>query len=89
VLAVGFIGLCLSLDNLLIQFLMAVHDRVFIPILGAACVLMVALIVAMHGSLAQIIVDTLITMVVLMLVLALRCVILFPRLHPEPETASS
>src|SRR5262249_16450717 len=89
VLAVGFIGLCLSLDNLLVQFLMAVHDRVFIPILGAACLLMVSLIVVMHGSLAQIIVDTLITMVALLLVLAVRCVLLFPSLHPEPETVSA
>src|SRR5207302_10601045 len=33
VFAVGVIGLALSLDNLLVQFFMAVHDRVFVPIL--------------------------------------------------------
>jgi len=36
VFAVGVIGLALSLDNLLVQFFMAVHDRVFVPILFAA-----------------------------------------------------
>src|SRR4030088_2563511 len=37
VFPVGVIGLALALDNLLVQFFMAVHDRVFVPILAFAC----------------------------------------------------
>jgi O-antigen/teichoic acid export membrane protein len=88
VLAVGFIGLGLSLDNLLVQFLMAVHDRVFIPLLGAACVLLVALIAVFHVGLAQIVGDVLVTIFSLLLVLAIRCALLFPRLRPEPAPAA-
>ena len=36
VFPVGLIGLALALDNLLVQFFMAVHDRVFVPILALA-----------------------------------------------------
>jgi O-antigen/teichoic acid export membrane protein len=88
VLAVGFIGLGLSLDNLLVQFLMAVHDRVFIPLLGAACVLLVALIAVFHGGLAQIVGAVLVTIFSLLLVLTIRCALLFPRLRPEPAPAA-
>src|SRR5215831_10780550 len=88
VLAVGFIGLGLSLDNLLIQFLMAVHDRVFIPILGAACVLLVGLIGLMHGGLTEIVTDVTVTIFALLLVLAARCALLFPSLSPETDTAA-
>jgi len=88
VLAAGFIGLGLSLDNLLVQFLMAVHDRVFIPILGAACLLLVTLIALLHGGLTQIVGDVLVTIFALLLVLAVRCVILSPRLRPEPIPAA-
>jgi O-antigen/teichoic acid export membrane protein len=84
VLAVGVIGLGLSLDNLLVQFLMAVHDRVFIPILAASCVLLVALIAVLHTGLTQIVGDVLVTIYVLLAVLVLRCVLLLPRLAPEP-----
>jgi O-antigen/teichoic acid export membrane protein len=87
VLAVGLIGLGLSLDNLLVQFLMAVHDRVFIPILGAACILLVGLIAVHHSGLAQIVFDVLVTIFSLLLVLAVRCALLYPRLRPEPEPA--
>ena len=83
VLVVGFIGLGLSLDNLLVQFLMAVHDRVFIPILAGACVLLVGLIALLHGGLPQIIGDVLVTIFALLAVLAVRCVLLFPRLQPD------
>ena len=85
VLAVGFIGLGLSLDNLLVQFLMAVHDRVFIPILAAACALLVTTIAVLHGGLTQIVGDVLVTIFSLLLVLAVRCALLFPRLRPEEE----
>jgi O-antigen/teichoic acid export membrane protein len=87
VLVMGLIGLGLSLDNLLVQFLMAVQDRVFIPILGAACVLLVALIALFHQGLEQIVVDVLVTIFALLPVLAIRCALLFPRLQPEQEQA--
>jgi O-antigen/teichoic acid export membrane protein len=88
VLVMGLIGLGLSLDNLLVQFLMAVQDRVFIPILGAGCVLLVALIALFHGGLGQVIVDVLVTIFALLPVLAIRCALLFPRLRPEPSPAA-
>ena len=83
VLVVGFIGLALSLDNLLVQFLMAVHDRVFIPILAAAVVLLVAMIGLRHAGLEQIVVDVLITITALLAVLVVRCLVLLPRLEAE------
>lgn len=83
ILAVGFIGLGLSLANLLVQFLMAVHDRVFIPILGAAVLCMVTLIVLMHGGVGQVVTDVLVTIYALLAALAVRCVLLMPRLRPE------
>jgi O-antigen/teichoic acid export membrane protein len=87
VLVVSFIGLALSLDNLLVQFLLAVHDRVFIPILAAACVLLVSMIALVHGSLAQIIVDVLLTIFALLVVLTVRCLLLLPRLGARSEAA--
>jgi O-antigen/teichoic acid export membrane protein len=82
ILAVGFIGLGLSLDNLLVQFLMAVHDRVFIPVLMGACVLMATLIVMFHGDLAMIVIDVLVTIFGLLAALGLRCALLLPQLRP-------
>jgi O-antigen/teichoic acid export membrane protein len=90
VLAVGFIGLGLSLANLLVQFLMAVHDRVFIPILALSCALLVALIALAHGGLGQIVTDVLATIYSLLAVLAVRCFLLLPRLRSAvaaPEAA--
>jgi O-antigen/teichoic acid export membrane protein len=83
VLTVGFIGLGLSLDNLLIQFLMAVHDRVFIPILAVACALLVALIALFHAGLSQIVADVLVTIFALLATLGVRCLLLLPRLRTE------
>jgi O-antigen/teichoic acid export membrane protein len=83
VLAVSFIGLGLSLDNLLVQFLMAVHDRLFIPVLGAACVLLVSLIAVHHGGLTDIVTDVAITIFTLLVTLAGRCAVLLPNLRPE------
>jgi hypothetical protein len=88
VLTMGLIGLGLSLDNLLVQFLMAVNDRVFIPILGAGCLLLVTLIALFHGGLPQIVGSVLVTIFVLLPVLAVRCALLFPRLRPEPAPAT-
>ncbi len=83
ILAVGLIGLGLSLDNLLIQFFMAVHDRVFVPILAAACTLQVVLIVSHHGGVGDIVADVLIAVFCLFGALALRCAALAPKLRPE------
>ena len=83
VLWVGFIGLGLSLDNLLVQFLMAVHDRVFIPILAVACLLLVSLIGLHHNEVTAIITDVMITLYVLLLTLSARCTLLLPNLRPE------
>ncbi len=83
---VGVIGLALSLDNLLIQFFMAAHDRVFIPILGAACLLQATLIYEFHGDVGTVINDVLLTLFALLAALTLRAVILMPRLRPEMVT---
>jgi O-antigen/teichoic acid export membrane protein len=91
VLAVGVIGLSLSLDNLLIQFFMAVHDRIFVPILVAACIAEATLIVLFHGGVGQIVADVLATLLALLALLSIRCYVLLPTLHAEslaePEPA--
>jgi O-antigen/teichoic acid export membrane protein len=83
VFVMGVIGLGLSLDNLLVQFLMAVHDRVFIPVLAAACVLEAVLLVALHASLAQVVGDVFAVIFLLFAGLLVRCLVLLPRLRPE------
>jgi O-antigen/teichoic acid export membrane protein len=83
VLAVGVIGLALSLDNLLIQFFMAVHDRLFVPILATACIAEAALIVMFHAGVGQIVTDVLATLLVLLALLSIRCYVLLPTLHAE------
>jgi O-antigen/teichoic acid export membrane protein len=91
VLAVGFIGLALSLDNLLIQFFMAVHDRMFVPILVAACIVEATLIVFFHNGVGQIVADVLASLLGLLVLLSIRCYVLLPNLHAEslgePEPA--
>ena len=91
VLAVGVIGLALSLDNLLIQFFMAVHDRIFVPILAAACIAEAVLIVLFHGGVGQIVADVLASLLGLLTLLSIRCYVLLPTLHAEslaePEPA--
>jgi O-antigen/teichoic acid export membrane protein len=82
-LAIGFIGLGWSLNNLLVQFFMAVHDRVFIAILAAGCSLEVLLIVFFHGGVGQVVQDVVIAVFALLGALALRLVLLLPRLRPE------
>src|SRR6202163_2815576 len=81
VLAVGFIGLALSLDNLLIQFFMAVHDRIFMPILAMAVIAEAVLIVLFHGGVGQIVADVLGSLLGLLALLSLRCYLLLPNLH--------
>jgi O-antigen/teichoic acid export membrane protein len=89
--AVGLIGLALSLDNLLIQFFMAVHDRVFVPILAAACIAEATLIVLFHAGLGQVVVDVLVSLVALLALLSIRCYMLLPTLRAdsvaEPQLA--
>jgi O-antigen/teichoic acid export membrane protein len=83
VLAVGVIGLALSLDNLLVQFFMAVHDRTFVPILAAACIAEAVLIVLFHSGVGQIVADVLASLVGLLVLLSIRCYILLPNLKAE------
>ena len=93
VFAVGIIGLALSLDNLLVQFFMAVHDRVFVPILALAVVAEGALIFLFHARVGQIVVDVLVALLGLLVLLTIRCYVLLPTLHAEslaePEIATA
>ncbi len=84
---VGLIGLGLSLDNLLIQFFLAVHDRVFIPLLAAACALEAVLISLFHAGIGQVVGDVLASVLLLLAALTLRWVVLLPELRPEMVTA--
>ena len=91
VFPVGLIGLALALDNLLVQFFMAVHDRVFIPILALGVVAEAGLIVLFHAHVGQVVLDVLAAMVGLLVLLGIRCYVLLPRLRAEsvvePEVA--
>jgi O-antigen/teichoic acid export membrane protein len=91
VFPVGLIGLALSLDNLLVQFFMAVHDRLFMPILAAGVVAEGVLIVLFHARVGQVVLDVLVALVGLLVMLGLRCYVLLPRLRAEsvaePEPA--
>ena len=91
VFPVGLIGLALSLDNLLVQFFMAVHDRMFMPILAVGVVAEGILIVLFHANVGQVVIDVLIALVGLLALLSLRCYVLLPKLHAEsvaePEPA--
>jgi O-antigen/teichoic acid export membrane protein len=89
VFPVGVIGLALALDNLLVQFFMAVHDRVFVPILAVACIAEGLLIFLFHAGVGQVVVDVLIALIGLLVLLTIRCYVLLPTLHAgslaEPE----
>jgi O-antigen/teichoic acid export membrane protein len=93
VFPVGVIGLALSLDNLLVQFFMAVHDRVFLPLLGLGVVAEGVAIYLFHASVGQVVGDVLVTLIGLLVLLAVRCYLLLPTLRasslgePEPEPA--
>lgn len=89
VLAMGVIGLVLSLDNLLVQFFMAAHDRWFVPLLAAACVLQPVLIVLFHASVRSIVVDELVALLALLGLLAVRCLLLLPRLDTPGSVAGT
>lgn len=83
VFRIGVDGLGLSLINLLVQFLMAVHDRVFIPVLGAGVVLMAGLITVFHGGLGEVVNDVVAAILVTLAALAIRTLLLIPRLRPD------
>ena len=85
VFVVGVIGLALSLNNLLVQFFMAAHDRWFVPILGAGVLVLGTSISVYHGSLAQVVTDVVASMLTLLTVLTARLFVLLPRLRPVPE----
>ena len=78
---VGVIGLGISLSNLLVQFFMAAHDRVFMPMLGCGCVLQVVLIVGRHATVGDIVWDVLIAVLFLLAALVARAFLLLPTLH--------
>jgi O-antigen/teichoic acid export membrane protein len=83
VFPVGVIGLALSLDNLLVQFFMAVHDRAFMPILALGVVAEAVLIVLFHEHVGQVVTDVLVALVGLLALLGLRCYLLLPGLSAE------
>jgi len=91
VFPVGVIGLALALDNLLVQFFMAVHDRVFVPILALGVVAEAVLIFMFHARVGQVVVDVLVALVGLLVLLSARCYLLLPQLRAEsvaePEPA--
>ncbi len=83
VFAVGVIGLALSLDNLLVQFFMAVHDRVFVPILALGVLTEGVLIFLFHARVGQVVLDVLVALVALLALLSIRCYVLLPKLRAE------
>ncbi|MGH7883166.1 MAG: hypothetical protein ACREN8_09735, partial [Candidatus Dormibacteraceae bacterium] len=82
-LAIGAVGLGLSLNNLLVQFLVAVHDRLFLPLLAIGCLLEGVLIAINHAQVGAVVNDVLLAMWLLCALLALRSLLLLPRLRPE------
>ena len=91
VFPVGVIGLALALNNLLVQFFMAVHDRVFVPILTLGVLAEGVLIFLFHARVGQVVLDVLVALVGLLVLLSIRCYVLLPKLRAEsvaePEPA--
>ncbi|HKW70403.1 MAG TPA: oligosaccharide flippase family protein [Candidatus Dormibacteraeota bacterium] len=91
VFPVGLIGLALALDNLLVQFFMAVHDRAFVPILALGVATEGTLIFLFHARVGEVVMDVLAALVGLLVLLTIRCYVLLPRLRAEsvaePEPA--
>jgi O-antigen/teichoic acid export membrane protein len=86
VLPVGVIGLGLSLDNLLVQFLIAVRDQWFIPVMSVGCAFMVALIAVFHSGLGQIVADVFVCIFGLLGALGARSLVILSRLRAEAGT---
>jgi O-antigen/teichoic acid export membrane protein len=89
VLTVGVAGLALSFGNLLVQFLLAMQDRAFVPILLAGCVLEALLIAVFHAGVGQVVTDVLCAQVVLLIALALRSGALLLRLPSSSPLAKA
>ncbi|HYR54372.1 MAG TPA: hypothetical protein VEQ13_05555, partial [Methylomirabilota bacterium] len=76
-----------------VQFFMAVHDRVFLPILGLGVVAEGVGIVLFHANVGQVVADVVVTLVALLVLLTVRCYLLLPTLRasslgePEPTPA--
>jgi O-antigen/teichoic acid export membrane protein len=79
VLFAGLIGLAIALNNLAVQFLMALHDRTFMPILAIGCLIEAVLIVRFHAGVAEIVGDVLAACSLLLVALAFRCWVLLMR----------
>jgi O-antigen/teichoic acid export membrane protein len=80
---IGFFGLGLSLNNLLVQFYMAVNDRFFIPVVAGGCALEATLVTLFHASVGQVVTDVVVAMWTLLAALIIRSLFLIPRLRPE------
>jgi O-antigen/teichoic acid export membrane protein len=80
VLALGAIGLTLSLNNMLVQFFIAVPDYWFVPILAVGCFAEAGLIVLFHAAVGQVVAEVLVSLIGLLLLLALRCYVLLRKL---------
>ncbi|HEX6548425.1 MAG TPA: oligosaccharide flippase family protein [Candidatus Dormibacteraeota bacterium] len=83
VFRIGVVGLAIALVNLVVQFLMAVHDRVFGAILAGGCALLAVTIVVNHDGVGAVVTDVLASNLVLLVALTVRAVLLMPRLRPE------
>ena len=83
IFAVGMIGLALSLDNLLVQFFMAAHDRWFMPLLAGGVVMLGVLIAVFHGGVTQVVIDVLASLLLLLGALSARLFLLLPKLTAE------
>jgi len=83
VVPIGIVGLALSLDNLLVQFFMAVHDRVFVPILALGVLAEGLLIFLFHARVGEVGLDVLVALLGLLVLLSVRCYVLLPRLRAE------
>ena len=83
VFRIGVIGLGISLVNLLVQFLMAVHDRLFVPILAGGVVLLGLLIVVFHQTVGEVVNSVLAAVLLLLVTLTARVLLLMPALTPE------
>src|SRR5437016_10408805 len=91
VFPVGVIGLALSLDNLLVQFFMAVHDRVFVPLLALGVLVEGTRILLFHAQVGRVVADVVVALLGLSVLLGNRCYLLLPTLRAEsvaePEPA--
>jgi O-antigen/teichoic acid export membrane protein len=85
VFPIGVFGLALALNNLLVQFFMAAHDRWFVPVLAGGVVVLAAGISLSHANLGAVVADVVATMLVLLVGLGSRLLLLLPRLRPVAD----